>query len=519
MTRTFTTCSLLLLMALGAMASSAYGQTDGAAARSTDWNTEQPAVRNADRTAAQPAVRNAERTAGKAHGSMTENRDALVNLFGERRADAAIMATSPVMQAGLNQAAFSAAVSAAANATPGSAARAAANANAAAKAAAPTATLDSIVDTYLDSGGDWLNDYKTVYTYNAQLLATEVNAYDWSFVQNNWYHSSRVVYAYNNQGLATEMLYYDEFDVLESKMEVFYNAQGLVDSVYTYDSFNGSGLVPFMLQYYHYEAGRLQEISMLVYDEDEDEWFGNVVILFEYDGQGRRTSIGMYLVDEEDDESMLYSMSEYTYNAGGRLATATTSMLNFSTFQVEPSDKIEYTYNAAGDLTMSVDYLWVDGAWGEDFMDEYVYHPNLLFSDVANPYQVMAQLYFFVEAFPEFNRMLTEIHGFEYVAGSWVEADRSMFYVSGEATTGTEEIRVANAVLYPNPASNHITLNWSGMQESLSLEVYHITGSLVMRQEVLSGQRLNIEQLRAGLYLYRLIDGAQTVQAGKLMKR
>jgi hypothetical protein len=470
MTRTFTTYSLLLLLALGA----------------------------AKPTTAQ--------SADEAYMSASENRDALVSLLGERRADAAIMALSPAMQAVFYQTA--------ARTTAGS------SSHTAAKAAAATQTLDSTIAVYRSPGSqNWVNDYKTVFTYNAQMLATEAREYGWMTSQNNWVYESRTAYVYNNQGLATEMLFYDGSDVLDMKMELFYNAQGLADSVYTYELYD-EDLVLWIIQHYRYEGGRLTEIGMLIYDEDEDEWFGDMVIKFGYDGQGRRTTMGIYiLMDEEDDDPFLYSLTEYTYTSAGRLQTVTNSVLNFFTFQLEPSDKTEYTYNSSGDLTMSVEYLYIDGAWGEDYKEEYAYHASLLFSDVANPFNVMLQLYYFVDAFPEFNRVVTTVHGFEYTDGSWTEVDRTTFHVSGESTTGTQEVPVAEAVLYPNPASEHITLNWSGTQESLSLEVYHITGSLVMRQEVQPGQRLNVEQLRTGLYLYRLIDGTNTVQAGKLMKR
>jgi hypothetical protein len=500
MTRIYTIYFLSLAMTLGATV----GNTQGQGNPATTQNTEQPANTNAGQAA--------EWQAAMSDGSMTENREALVNLVGERRADAIIKAASPGMQVMLNKAAANIAANAA------STGRATAKS---ANITTPTQTLDSTMTLYRSPGSEnWVNDYKTLFSYNAQLLTTESLEYEWIGSQNNWAYESRMAYAYNNQGLATEILFFDESDAPEMKMELFYNAQGLTDSVYTYDPLEGSELVLVMIQHYLYEDGLVQEIGMSVYDEEEDEWFDDMVIRFEYDGQGRRTSMGTYfLMDEEDEEPMLYSMTEYTYTPGGQLASTTSSTLSFTTFQVEPSDKTEYTYNAAGDLTMSVDYQYIDGIWGEEYKDEYAYHPSLLFSDVANPFEVMMQLYYFVEAFPDYNRMVTEIKGFERVDGSWVEVDRTAFYISGESTTGTEEIRVTDAMVYPNPASDHITLNWSGTQERLSLEVYHITGALVIRQEVQPGQRLNIEQMRTGLYLYRLIDGAQTVQAGKLMKR
>ncbi|MFO7865173.1 MAG: T9SS type A sorting domain-containing protein [Salinivirgaceae bacterium] len=62
--------------------------------------------------------------------------------------------------------------------------------------------------------------------------------------------------------------------------------------------------------------------------------------------------------------------------------------------------------------------------------------------------------------------------------------------------------------LYPNPAQNHIRVNYSGNSEA-SIEVYSIIGSLVKRVEnVRSGDAITVNDLNSGTYLLRIANGS-----------
>ena len=436
------------------------------------------------------------KSANHTYRSMVENREALIHLLGEQRAELGILMFSPIVQS--------------------------IQGGAAGKGLAFTRTLDSLLTTYRAPGSqNWVNDWKTEYNYNQNLLATEIVEKEWVASQNNWRSSSRVTMSYNNQGLPVEVLFYESnSQSAESKMEVYYDNAGKVDSILTYEA-SGSAWIHYATQYYQYNtAGQPERIDTWFYDEDEEEWMDVMYSLIEYDASGRRTSTSTYLSDDEDEEEdWLYSRTEYTYNGSGQLTEITYSAISFTTFQMEPASKTEYAYNNAGDHSMYTDYDWAGGAWVPEYKEEYTYHSSLAFNEVSTPYFIFALLYNMVEATYVYNKMIVSAEGYEPVDGEFVLVDRTTFFISGDTSTGLPGVPQVEAMLYPNPATSYVGFLWTGSREQLTLELYQVTGARVMHHTVHSGVNVSIEHLNRGIYLYRLIDNGHVVHAGKLLKQ
>lgn len=66
--------------------------------------------------------------------------------------------------------------------------------------------------------------------------------------------------------------------------------------------------------------------------------------------------------------------------------------------------------------------------------------------------------------------------------------------------------------LYPNPASSEVFI--SGIEGKQTLEVYSISGILVMKSSVENGSAINISNLRQGVYIVK-VDG-KTVKLCKI---
>jgi hypothetical protein len=80
------------------------------------------------------------------------------------------------------------------------------------------------------------------------------------------------------------------------------------------------------------------------------------------------------------------------------------------------------------------------------------------------------------------------------------------------------EVRIDDAVaitLYPNPASDYITLN--GVATGSTITVYNAMGTQVIdRKVVASPVTLIVAHLPAGVYVVRITDG-KTIKTGKLI--
>ncbi len=78
-------------------------------------------------------------------------------------------------------------------------------------------------------------------------------------------------------------------------------------------------------------------------------------------------------------------------------------------------------------------------------------------------------------------------------------------YVLGQQ----EEIPQSQIVLFPNPATNKITVNTPLTEE---FKLYNLSGELVLQQKVSGSQMVNIQTLKSGLYHYTL-----GIKSGKLL--
>jgi len=60
---------------------------------------------------------------------------------------------------------------------------------------------------------------------------------------------------------------------------------------------------------------------------------------------------------------------------------------------------------------------------------------------------------------------------------------------------------------YPNPASNVLRFNLPEKLEEAGLKVFDLSGRLLMQQSLRSGERVSLEALASGIYLYELRNG------------
>jgi hypothetical protein len=400
------------------------------------------------------------------------------------------------------------------------------------KSQAYTMTLDSLHGTSREIGTHtWVNSYRVVYVYDDFMRPIEFSDYSRDSDADSWKPFSRTVLTYNEQGwlsgLSRSLNTLGDGIMYEHLiMEVFYDNAGRVDSLVTHSATDLQEINRSQVELFTYdEEGRPERVDILTRNINEELWYQGRYKLITHDGDGRRLHSVVYNIGK-DGESHLYSQQEYVYDAEGRLAVWVTHTYNYARLQVEPFSKREYVYSDDGDHSKSLVYVFENDEWGPYSLAEYTYDPTIRYADVATPGFIYPLLYDRIDNSQPDEKMLTEAASYFYLDGDFVLAAKYVYYVSDKSAEGdkqvtmVEDLNLAAPALYPNPAGDHIRLEWEGAaQERLTLEVYHITGALVMRREVESGQQLSIDQLQTGLYLYRLSDGHAIIQAGRLVKR
>ncbi len=391
---------------------------------------------------------------------------------------------------------------------------------------APTQKLDSIVSwTYDKPGETFIYDWRDVYQYQYDQIKpmriVGVAEQEWDTDAKAWKTVDVTDFEYGTDDKISTLLEF-ELDVINdilglvSKMEINYNADGKLESMLVSSYETGGEWKLDGENYFFYDAsGRLSQWDIWALDDDE-VMTKSVIIRYAYNPSGQLITQSTY--GFIGDVEMLFSKSDHSYNASGQLVTTIVSGLNFVSQEMENQRRTVYQYNTVGDVTIETDSKWngTAGTWEDDEKYEYQYGA-LDFSEVAF-------LSFGSEIFgigdPTFmpTKAISGDKSFDMEDGLWVQTDKSTYYYSAGTSTGIEGPETSSTGFYPNPAFDEITLTLNDSSNDLKLQVFQITGAMVLEQMVSSGERVSVAHLARGIYLIKLLNGQQTVYTGKMLK-
>ncbi len=383
--------------------------------------------------------------------------------------------------------------------------------------------LDSTIYQEIDTETeDWQNLWKDEYLYDAEMQNTAWIEQNWVDTANTWMESAKVELEFNEAGQVEvmNMLYPDETSgelTLQSRSVAHYNTEGRLDSVIHHFLESENTWIEEGRQVYHYnETGQLVQMDMTTTEEDEEGVYTqSMKFVYTYNDADLIATDSWYITEEEID--YLFSKTEYVYDEANKLIAYEDSILDFFTAQLERSSRTDIEYDAEGDVSVETYSTWDSVAedWVADEKDEYTYN-NTSFSEVIFPSYL--QFWGVNQESNTFNYAVAEIVTSTNLDGEWSPTDRSLFYYSEGTATSAKEISEAQVLVYPNPATDNVTLTWNNYR-MLSLEVYHLTGAKVIEKQVSSGMSVPVSTLKNGIYLFKLKNENETVYSGKLIKK
>lgn len=107
--------------------------------------------------------------------------------------------------------------------------------------------------------------------------------------------------------------------------------------------------------------------------------------------------------------------------------------------------------------------------------------------------------------------------GNSFFIGRLLETNGTSFK-KDNAVSVSENVYSKGIELYPNPASDYITLSMPEDFESGTFMIYNSLGKLIMQQSVSAGvQSANIESLKEGTYFYKAVSGNGTLYSGPIL--
>jgi hypothetical protein len=351
--------------------------------------------------------------------------------------------------------------------------------------------IERVYERYDVSINQWIGDYKMAYTWIGGNLATTASWY-WDMSVNQWVTGGRGTYHYLPNGLLDYAIfeYWDDWTSqwkIGYKQEVTYNTsnQIILDLYSFYDETQQQFYPGSKVEYIYHANGKVSKIESAFYDTFLMFWTPEGIREFTYDANANQTSETASYYDP--------FMSVWIY-----------------------SYKEERTFDALHNMTSEAYYYFDEmiSAWVTENKTDYTY-------DNAYPFASLLIPNTFTDEDPEvmFRHKITKLDGYYYdpTVLTWMHNMKGDVYWS-TVTIGVEQPENANMVnLYPNPAKTSISISGDLNNTSYEFKLIDMQGRVVMHQMVFSGDKIEINNLKPGLYLYQIGDGIRQLQQNKLM--
>lgn len=386
--------------------------------------------------------------------------------------------------------------------------------------------LDSVVyQEYLAEIEDWNTQAKDEYHYDSELKNNLWIEEEWDNDLGIWKETGKIQIDFTEDGKvnALDIFTPDETTgqlIYLNRSVVYYNPEGRLDSVLHY-YYVTDPMMNWLIdgkQIYHYnETGQMERIEITSMEEDEEGvYYLLMAIVNNYNYLGQIATTSMYIIDSEME--LLFSETTYIYDDSGRLVANEVSILDFLTSMVDLVSRTDYEYNVTGDVSVETysNRDQIAEEWNVDQKFEYTYS-DLNFTEVIIP--TYFNFFGIYEDYVAFNKAPVEIIAYEMTEGTLEFLGKTIFYFSEGTATNVGTLNQVEISIYPNPASDQISFNWNSSYEKLSLEIYQITGSKLLEKSVSPGTVLPISHLSNGMYIFKLLNGQQTIHSGKMIKK
>lgn len=408
--------------------------------------------------------------------------------------------------------------------------------------------LDGYTSWILDEGsGQWHEDEKAEYVYDANWNLILERDYEWDEMTNQLIYDWKAEYTYDAQGNLTQEIYYQLDEITN---------QFIANDMYTY-TYDANGN---RTQYINYSLDDVSGQLMAWYKLD-----------FTYDASKNLTKEIYYYFNQVTNQAELQNKSEYTYNSNGQqilslysnwssqsnqweeASSKTETTYNSNGYQIQRlisywdgnewynSSKEEFNYDTKGNLILDANFSFTNNQWNPWYKEVYT------FDDLGNNTQYINygewdsstgewksiwkdeytfdnnytsnDLIWLFEDGGNSAHMMTDIKEYEW------NNDTKQWIYNYQITLNYSEVNVTSASIlntelskvYPNPCSESISFGFPDSNSQINFELFDLQGRKLLSKAIGSNEKVNMEGLRSGIYLYKLnVDGK--VQSGKLVK-
>lgn len=332
---------------------------------------------------------------------------------------------------------------------------------------APYTGLDIV--SYWDTTNEW-NDYSQTsnhFVLDAQnRIDTATVYYYYNYVSRETSYQ-KYVFDYNQQNNVSKINYYlaeptspDNY-TLQSISYLRYDNSGkrTKDSTLSYLPGGQS-----YITYYYYDGNNLIEADQLYAN-------GDSLYKYVYTYSGNLISSISRLYLNFSGEWTLSSTDTLEYNSQQQISRRTTAGYSTFSFTFNPLRNEYYQYSTQNKLLQILSYYWSVDQWIESSLVELTYSAS---GDAEVGY------------------------GYSFKDGSWDSVPYTQYLFEVHTGIPTTQKVQSPFSLYPNPASDFLTIETDQSETLLSL--YEISGRLCYQQRIQNKEKIDVSALSSGLY-------------------
>jgi hypothetical protein len=338
------------------------------------------------------------------------------------------------------------------------------------------------------NGSAWVNYYQYTYTYDANNNQIGKLYQEWN--DNAWVNYYQYTYTYdanNNQTSEIDQSWSNSTWVNLNQYIYTYNAGNKVTNGLS-QTWNGSAWVNYIQYTYTYDANNNQTME-LDQSWSNSTWVNMWQNTNYYNVSNKLTNS---LWQRWNDSSWWnYTLSTYTYDTNTNLTSESEQSWNGSAWW--NYYQYTYTYDASNKQTSELSQFWWDNAWANSWEQFSSYDANNFTKSIVN--------------------INWDITGTE-VTGS----DSTYYYFHTVLGINDLKLQDTGITIYPNPASDQITVLAPATQAKNQLSIINLNGQEVLTCQIIQPKtQIDISTLPVGVYFIRVAND-KTVEVGRFVK-
>lgn len=382
----------------------------------------------------------------------------------------------------------------------------------------------------------WVNSSKEVSTYNEDLVQVSSQFFTWE--ETDWISFIYGGYTFDEYGFIDRWEVIMDAYQMHSLVEYINDSTGnvLQKTTSQWDYTSSAYKYTQKDDYVFSEEGNNTLWTQWIWKTETDDWALSMKINYQYDENGFLVYRDRFNQDHDLKVWVADWKNNYVNNADGNI-TLKTSMLwdttssdwinnyqnhidyndqkqqsyidlyNWDTRLQEwvGSTKEIETYDNSGNYLMHTkqNYDTINNQWMDEFSDEYRYDLSIEFSAIAYPpnswpFGHLSNLYYFKQYS---NAMLQKVYS--ELKNDQIEiTEIYTFYYSKNALLASNKINQSNIRIFPNPATEALTIEFNENIESLV--IYNMLGETVFMESNLENSntvKVNVANFNKGLYL------------------